>query len=83
MGVVLNYGSILSYSSHWFLGLVCYPWMAGMVSYTQLYENFAYDLCQLTPDFVDVDQLPVSSADIGLEEINIQPNDKKVSEPCS
>ncbi|VDD82032.1 unnamed protein product [Mesocestoides corti] len=64
-------------SSHWFLGLVCYPWMTGMVSYTQLYENFAFDLCQLTPKFVDVDQLPVSSADIGLEELKVFPSDKK------
>ncbi|TPP56908.1 Sentrin-specific protease 7 [Fasciola gigantica] len=44
-------------ASHWFLGLVCYPWMAGMVSYTALYQAEAFDMCQLTERFANVDSL--------------------------
>ncbi|VDL97455.1 unnamed protein product [Schistocephalus solidus] len=62
---------------HWFLGLVCYPWMAGMVSYTKLYEAFAFDLCQLNPEFVDVDHIHVGQVDIGQEELTVLPTDKK------
>ncbi|KAL7059101.1 hypothetical protein AAHC03_013919 [Spirometra sp. Aus1] len=62
---------------HWFLGLVCYPWMAGMVSYTKLYEAFAFDLCQLNPEFVDVDHIHVGQVDIGQEELTVLPSDKK------
>ncbi|VDP80696.1 unnamed protein product [Echinostoma caproni] len=43
--------------SHWFLGLVCYPWMAGMVSYTALYQAAAFDMCQLTEQFSNIDSL--------------------------
>ncbi|KAA0198001.1 Sentrin-specific protease 7 [Fasciolopsis buskii] len=44
-------------ASHWFLGLVCYPWMAGMVSYTALYQAAAFDMCQLTERFANIDSL--------------------------
>ncbi|KAF8560799.1 hypothetical protein P879_08024 [Paragonimus westermani] len=57
-------------ASHWFLGLVCYPWMAGMVSYTALYQAAAFDLCQLTEKFLDVDLMQFSD----------QADDKSISE---
>lgn len=53
--------------------------MVGMVSYIKLYEAQEFDLCQLTPNFVNVDDINVGSADIGQEELNILPTDIKVS----
>ncbi|CAH8669788.1 unnamed protein product [Schistosoma rodhaini] len=66
--------------AHWFLGLVCYPWMAGMVSYTALYREEVYHLCQLTEKFTDVDRIHFSgddlnSLDIGEEVIQRLPTD--------
>lgn len=57
MKKVLVYFILIFYSAHWFLGLVCYPWMAGMVSYTALYKEEVYHLCQLTEKFVNVDKI--------------------------
>ncbi|CAH8650186.1 unnamed protein product [Heterobilharzia americana] len=56
-------------SAHWFLGLVCYPWMAGMVSYTALYRQEVYHLCQLTKQFSDVDRTKFSE-DVFLSNID-------------
>uniref|UniRef100_A0A094ZUK5 Sentrin-specific protease 7 n=1 Tax=Schistosoma haematobium TaxID=6185 RepID=A0A094ZUK5_SCHHA len=66
--------------AHWFLGLVCYPWMAGMVSYTALYREEVYHLCQLTEKFTNVDLINFSgddlnSLDIGEEVIQRLPTD--------
>ncbi|CAH8672537.1 unnamed protein product [Schistosoma haematobium] len=66
--------------AHWFLGLVCYPWMAGMVSYTALYREEVYHLCQLTEKFTNVDRINFSgddlnSLDIGEEVIQRLPTD--------
>ncbi|KAH8864501.1 Sentrin-specific protease 7 [Schistosoma japonicum] len=65
--------------AHWFLGLVCYPWMAGMVSYTALYREEVYHLCQLTEKFTDVDRIKFSgdldSLNIGEEVIQRLPTD--------
>ncbi|VEL22406.1 unnamed protein product [Protopolystoma xenopodis] len=67
-------------NSHWFLGLVCYPWMAGMVSYTALYQAAAFDLCRLTDDFVDVDQMEISDEENATEEvIEYLPTDTRVN----
>ncbi|XP_018654596.1 family C48 unassigned peptidase (C48 family) [Schistosoma mansoni] len=70
-----------------FLGLVCYPWMAGMVSYTALYREEVYHLCQLTEKFTDVDRIHFSgddlnSLDIGEEVIQRLPTDTPVK-TCS
>ncbi|CAH8867784.1 unnamed protein product [Trichobilharzia szidati] len=66
-------------SSHWFVALVCYPWMAGMVSYTALYDEEVYHLCQLTEEFTDVDNIEFSgdahSLNIGEEVIQRLPTD--------
>nr|CUU97455.1 hypothetical transcript [Hymenolepis microstoma] len=59
---------------HWFLGLVCYPWMVGMVSYNKLYSEYNYDQCQLVPDFADTTFDP-NVGDIGNEEIRVLPTD--------
>lgn len=63
---------------HWFLGLVCYPWMVGMVSYNKLYAEYNYDQCQLIPDFADTNIDP-TIGDVGTEEIKILPTDVRVS----
>ncbi|CAH8651765.1 unnamed protein product [Schistosoma margrebowiei] len=55
--------------AHWFLGLVCYPWMAGMVSYTALYREEVYHLCQLTEKFTDVDRINFSGDDLNSLDI--------------
>ncbi|CAH8292069.1 unnamed protein product, partial [Schistosoma turkestanicum] len=70
--------------AHWFLGLVCYPWMAGMVSYTALYREEVYHLCQLTEKFTDVDRIHFSgddlnSLDIGEEVIQRSSTDTPVN----
>nr|CAH8868528.1 unnamed protein product [Trichobilharzia regenti] len=66
-------------SSHWFVALVCYPWMAGMVSYTALYDEQVYHLCQLTEEFADVDLIEFSGdphlSNIGEEVIQRLPTD--------
>ncbi|CAH8467767.1 unnamed protein product [Dicrocoelium dendriticum] len=68
-------------ASHWFLGLVCYPWMAGMVSYTALYRAAAFDLCHLTEEFLDVDNIQfinaLDSKNISQEPLERRPTDPK------
>ncbi|XP_018654597.1 hypothetical protein Smp_159130 [Schistosoma mansoni] len=58
--------------------------MAGMVSYTALYREEVYHLCQLTEKFTDVDRIHFSgddlnSLDIGEEVIQRLPTDTPVS----
>ncbi|VUZ52139.1 unnamed protein product [Hymenolepis diminuta] len=61
---------------HWFLGLVCYPWMVGMVSYNKLYSEYNYDQCQLVPDFADTTFDP-NVGDVGNEEIKVLSTDSQ------
>ncbi|CAL8102558.1 unnamed protein product [Calicophoron daubneyi] len=63
-------------ASHWFLGLVCFPWMAGMVSYTALYQAEAFDLCKLTDEFANVDQI-LFSDDVDDKSISEEPIERK------
>ncbi|VDM18133.1 unnamed protein product [Hydatigera taeniaeformis] len=62
---------------HWFLGLVCYPWMVGMVSYTKLYADYSFDQCRLIPDFADTNNVEASFSDIGIEEVKALPTDER------
>lgn len=62
---------------HWFLGLVCFPWMVGMVSYNKLYAEYNYDQCQLNPDFADTTFDPCMG-DVGNEDIKVLPGDIQV-----
>ncbi|KER22970.1 hypothetical protein T265_09054 [Opisthorchis viverrini] len=67
-------------NSHWFLGLVCYPWMAGMVSYTALYRAAAFDLCQLTNEFLDVDLIKFPN-DVDDKTISQEPIERRSDDP--
>ncbi|OON22034.1 Ulp1 protease family, catalytic domain protein, partial [Opisthorchis viverrini] len=67
-------------ASHWFLGLVCYPWMAGMVSYTALYRAAAFDLCQLTNEFLDVDLIKFPN-DVDDKTISQEPIERRSDDP--
>nr|CDS22080.1 sentrin specific protease 7 [Echinococcus granulosus] len=62
---------------HWFLGLVCYPWMVGMVSYTKLYADYSFDQCRLIPDFADTNNVEASFGDVGIEEVKNLPTDER------
>lgn len=65
-------------SLHWFLGLVCYPWMVGMVSYTKLYADYSFDQCRLIPDFADTNNVEAPFGDVGIEEVETLPTDGRV-----
>ncbi|KAL5105440.1 Sentrin-specific protease 7 [Taenia crassiceps] len=62
---------------HWFLGLVCYPWMVGMVSYTKLYADYSFDQCRLIPDFADTNNVEASFGDVSIEEVETLPTDER------